>query len=145
VLGKAEPLLEAPQLPERVSSERAVDLDRHERVALGQEPRADRVERRRVREEQHLERVWIRPQRLTDRFAESPVRRAAVGADQVLGRRNQTLRPREREGEDAAAIHVGARVGEPPRLRPHDRFEHHARSQCIPRVSATVGEENLKG
>ena len=143
MLGEAQALLEAAKLTERVAAERAVDLDRHERVALCEQPLADGVERLRAREEQHLEGVRVGAQRLPDGLAGGPVRRAAVGAHEVLGRRDEPLGPREGEREDAAAIDVGVRVREAPRARSDRRIEHDARAERVPGVRAAVREEHL--
>ncbi len=143
MLGEAKPLLQSAELSERVPPERAVDLHRHEGVALGEEPFPDRIERSRVREEEHLEGVRVGAQGLPDGLPRGPIRRAAVGADEVLRRRDQPLRPRKGEGEDPAVILVGVRVGEPPGAGPDRRVQDHARAEGVPGIGAAMREEHL--
>src|SRR5258708_28964222 len=104
MLCQTEPLLEPPKLAERITAERAIDFDRDERVARFEHPLAYGIQRSRVREEQHLERIGVGAESLSNRLSSRPIRRAAIGAHEIVGRRNQALRPGEREGEDAAAI-----------------------------------------
>src|SRR5262249_52673399 len=85
----------------------------------------------------------IRAQRLADRLAVCPMRRAAVGAHEIVWWIDETLRPRKRMREDAAHVDVGRLVGETPRARADRGFEHDARMQRAPGVLASPSEERL--
>ena len=144
MLGQPQPLLEAAKLAERVPAEGAVDLHGDEGV------RARRAATRRwdragfaSGEKQHLEGVRVRAKRLADGLAGGPVRGAPVGADEVFGRSDEALRPGEGKREDAAVVVVGVGVGEAPGARSDRRFEDDARPQRLPRVGASVREEDL--
>lgn len=97
-----------------------------------------------ARAPEHLERVRIGAERLAHGLAGSPVRLAAVGADEILGRRDEPLGPGEGEGEHASVIDVGVLVGEPPRVRAHRGLEHDARPQRFLCIGAALREEILR-
>ena len=73
------------ELRQRVAAERTVDLLREEAVAHLDERRGNRIDDRRLRE-QHLERVRIGTQRLTDRLADFPVGLRAVDRHEIVRR-----------------------------------------------------------
>ena len=143
MLGEPLRLLEPPELTERVASEAPVNLGRHEGVARLEQPLADRVARRSPGHEEHLERVRIGLQRLSNGLSHRPVRCASVLAYEVFGRRHQAERPGQRQREHAASIVVRRFVGEAPRVRAHLRIEHDARQERRPRALATLRPEDL--
>lgn len=86
----------------------------------------------------------IGPERLPDGLADSPIRGAPVGADEVL--REAAMRPcvHQKNGRAKAPRRsVGALVREAPRARADRGLEDHAGRQRLPRVGAAVREEHL--
>ena len=127
MLGQTQALLEAVKLTQRVSAEGAVNLHGDEGLPLGEQPLADGIDGPGAGQEQHLESVRIGAQRLAYSLASGPVRRAAVGAHEILRRGDQALGPGEREREDAPVVDVRVGVSEAPGVRAHRRVQHYAR------------------
>ena len=132
MLGEPLALLEPTELTERVAPEAAVDLGRDERVAVLEEPRADRVARPALGTKSissvfgSARSAW-RIALPTAQYVALPSSRtrSSGGATSPASTRAEA---RRRRGDPRRSL-----VGEPPRARADARVEDDARAERLPR------------
>ena len=134
---------ELPELADRIPAEAPEQVHRHERVAGLEEPLADRIGRAHRVDEEELEGVRVRADRLQDRLPVLPVGDAPVGARERAGWVDEPDRPGKRQDEHATQVGVRAFVGEPPCARPDRGLEDYARPQGVPVCGTLLRESHL--